>query len=123
MSDYIYVAIAFAAAAIIIFIRLKFMIKGEKVMARVTDYICPKGAYIPIMEFEYEGQIMNIKAKNGWKKQKYDIGSELEIYYIPGNENEVKIVHDYSDIIMMAVFLICGAVIFYCLKNMHHHKM
>ncbi len=123
MRDYLYVAIALLAAAMILFVRLKYIIKGVKVMAKVCDYTCHNGCYFPIMEFDYDGQFMNIKTKSGLKRQKYDIGSEVEIYYIPGSEDEVKIVKDYSDILYILVFLICGIFMYYCLKNMNHHKL
>ena len=116
MGNMLYAVIAFVAAMILLFTRIKFMVKGVKVKAQIKEYICPKGAYIPIMEFEHDGQVMNIKAKNGWKNQKYDIGTEMEVFYIPGNEKEVKIISDYSDLLYAALFFVCGVVIVICLK-------
>lgn len=95
-------------------IRLMFMLKGKKINGVVKDYISPQGSFIPIMEFEYEGQLMTMKAKNGFKNKKYEIGTEIEIYYIPGYDKEVKIMSDYTDIFYLVVFLVLGIVMVVC---------
>lgn len=94
-------------------IRVTFMIKGIKLNAVVKDYVLSKeGAYSPIMEFSHNGEILNIKHKGADKKKKYELGTEFEIMYIPGKNDYVKIVQDYTDIKTGASILVCGIVLF-----------
>lgn len=110
ISDILLIVAAIVAMISLIRIRVMYMMKGKKVKAYVKTYV-ENQAYFPVMEFEYGGEVINMKTFGGFKTKKYDIGKELEILYIPGKTDGVKIVSDYTDVFYAAVFFVAAVVL------------
>ena len=104
----------FVAFVSLVRIRLMFMLKGKKVNAYIKDYVMFQGNFIPVMEFEFEGQSYAVKNKGVVKKDKYAVGSQHEIYFIPGDDKYVKITSDKTDIKYAIIFLVLGVVLAVC---------
>ena len=92
--------------------RIRFKLKGTVVRAQIVQYIWnQQGFAVPVVVFEHEGQRYQMEADSMSKTQKYSIGSEHDIYYIPGYRKKVKIVKDYNDCLSAVILFIAGILI------------
>lgn len=85
------------------------------VTGKVIDYLYDNrnDVYFKILQFQYNGQEMKMKAANGSAKQKGAIGEELQLLYNPKNQKYVNIAGDNKDIIIFSVLIVCGALMIY----------
>lgn len=65
-----------------------------------------EGAYHALLEFDYEGQTISMRSFMGFKREKYPIGTELEVLYIPGETKGVMIKKDGSDLVILGIGVI-----------------
>lgn len=76
--------------------QIKFKRKGTLVNAKVVGNKQRSGYYFPVFEFYFEGKTERIDGHMG-ENQPLEEGSEISVYYLPGNskgvmrEKDVKI--------------------------------
>ncbi|MBQ4521993.1 MAG: hypothetical protein IJA10_03465 [Lachnospiraceae bacterium] len=92
--------------------RVRFKLKGTVVRAKIVQYVQnQQGFAIPVLEFEYGGQRYQMCAESMTKTPKYTVGSEHDIYFIPGYRKKVKIIKDYNDYFTAFFLLLAGILI------------
>lgn len=66
--------------------------------------------YVPLLQFEYEGDLLKRKLDRGFKRKLAEEGQYLEIYYMPDCSDYVKLARDRRDIWYSIVLLVLGII-------------
>ena len=96
----------------ILYERIRFRLKGKVVRAILSEYVYNDLKHaIPVLEFEYGGQSFYMYGESKRKKPKYEVGTEHDIYFIPGYKKNVKIIKDHDDYMAAVLGVIAGIFI------------
>lgn len=80
-------------------------------MGQVVEYYQnSQFQYVPLLQFEYEGDLLKRKLDRGFKRKLVEEGQYLEICYMPKYSDYVKLARDRRDIWYSIVLLGLGII-------------
>lgn len=85
--------------------------KSVQLTGEIVDYYQNSQLYyVPVVRFVYLGQEYKIKLDKGFRRKLADVGGLLEIYFLPGKLESVRLATDKRDIWYSLVLIFCSFI-------------